>query len=201
MCGPKLCACWRIPRSSDRMNRELRTERQVKVRKERQKDRVTQDLEQAAETYGQVAHRYQEDLLLLNEVRRRMPAMRQREQRLRRTLRRSSESWGEQADYLRWRKTITRYWARCHPHSSAHPPPPPPLMFRTVSESQAARKEVVVADDSITFHIRFPATRPAGGNGGHHRNAWNSERRSRRPKLTCACSDGSLQCGATAFAA
>ncbi|NPT55479.1 DNA invertase [Paraburkholderia sp. 5N] len=145
------------------LNRRLETARNSSPAK-RQQDRVTQDLAQAQKRMDRLLTAYQEDLLSLNELRRRMPALRQREQSLQEELRGLSAQLVDQAAYLRLAETLTAFLGRLR--SSA-------ATLDVQDRQRITRllvKEVVVADDSITIRHSIPtATRPAGGNGGPSR--------------------------------
>jgi site-specific DNA recombinase len=82
------------------LNRRLETARNSSPTK-RQQDNVTQDLAQVQKRMDRLLTAYQEDLLSLNELRRRMPAMRQRKQRRQDELRSLSAQLVDQAAYLR----------------------------------------------------------------------------------------------------
>jgi site-specific DNA recombinase len=145
------------------LNRRLETARNSSPAK-RQQDRVTQDLAQAQKRMDRLLTAYQEDLLSLNELRRRMPALRQREQSLQEELRGLSAQLVDQAAYLRLAETLTAFLGRLR--SSA-------ATLDVQDRQRITRllvKEVVVADDSITIRHSIPtATRRAGGNGGPSR--------------------------------
>jgi hypothetical protein len=94
---------------------------------------------------------YQEDLLSLNELRRRMPAMRQREQRLQDELRSFSAQLVDPAAYLRLAETLTALLERLRSHAETLDVQDRQRITRLLV------KEVVVADDSIA--IRFPPPR------------------------------------------
>ena len=127
----------------------------------RQQESLTRDLTQARKRMDRLLTAYQEDLLSLDELRRRMPVLRQREQRLQGELQSLSAQLADQAAYLRLAENLSTFLARLHSNAQA-------LDVR--DRQRIARllvKEVVVADNSITIRHSIPtAARFAGGNGG-----------------------------------
>jgi site-specific DNA recombinase len=145
------------------LNRRLETARNSSPAK-RQQDRVTQDLTQAQKRMDRLLTAYQEDLLSLNELRRRMPALRKREQSLQEELRGLSAQLVDQAAYLRLAQTLTAFLGRLRSSAAALDVQDRQRITRLLV------KEVVVADDSITIRHSIPtATRAVGGNGGPSR--------------------------------
>jgi site-specific DNA recombinase len=142
------------------LNRRLETARNSSPTK-RQQDNLTQHLAQVQKRMDRLLTAYQEDLLSLNELRRHMPAMRQREQRLQDELRSLSAQLVDQAAYLRLAETLTAFLEHLHSHAET----------LEVQDRQRIRrllvKEVVVANGSITIRHSIPTTpRSAGGSGG-----------------------------------
>jgi site-specific DNA recombinase len=145
------------------LDRRLETARNSSPTK-RQQDRVTQDLAQVLKRMDRLLTAYQEDLLSLTELRRRMPALRQREQSLQDELRSLSAQLVDQAAYLRLAETLTAFLGRLRSHATTLDVQDRQRITRLLV------KEVVVADDSITIRHSIPtATRPAGGDGGPSR--------------------------------
>jgi site-specific DNA recombinase len=151
------------------LNRRLDTARNSSPTK-RQQDNVTQDLAQVQKRMDRLLTAYQEDLFSLNELRRRMPAMRQREQRLQDELRSLSAQLVDQAAYLRLAETLTAFLERLRSHAET---------LEVQDRQRITRllvKEVVVADDSITIRHSIPtAARSAGGSGGPSRPLGSSQ--------------------------
>jgi site-specific DNA recombinase len=151
------------------LNRRLETARNSSPTKRRQ-DSVTQDLAQVQKRMDRLLTAYQEDLLSLNELRRRMPAMRQREQRLQDELRSLSAQLVDQAAYLRLAETLTAFLERLRSHAQTLDVQDRQRITRLLV------KEVVVADDSITIRHSIPtAARSAGGSGGPSRPLGSSQ--------------------------
>jgi site-specific DNA recombinase len=145
------------------LDRRLETARNSSPVK-RQQDRVKQDLAQAQKRMDRLLTAYQEDLLSLNDLRRRMPALRQREQSLQEELRGLSAQLVDQAAYLRLAETLTAFLGRLRSHATTLDVQDRQRITRLLV------KEVVVADDSITIRHSIPtATRSAGGSGGPSR--------------------------------
>jgi hypothetical protein len=131
------------------LNRRLETARNSSPTKRRQ-DSVTQDLAQVQKRMDRLLTAYQEDLLSLKELRRRMPAMRQREQRLQDELRSLSAQLVDQAAYLRLAETLTAFLERLRAM-------PRPSTFRTVSASRdCSSRRLWWPTTASPFAIRFP---------------------------------------------
>jgi hypothetical protein len=151
------------------LNRRLETARNSSPTK-RQQDSVTQDLAQVQKRMDRLLTAYQEDLLSLNELRRRMPAMRQRELHLQDELRSLSALLVDQAAYLRLAETLTVFLERLRSHAETLDVQDRQRITRLLV------KEVVVADDSIIIRHSIPtAARSAGGSGGPSRPLGSSQ--------------------------
>jgi site-specific DNA recombinase len=102
---------------------------------------------------------YQEDLLSLDGLRRRMPDVRKREQAIRNELNAIESELADPAAYLRLAETVTGFLARLRETA------------KTLDVSERQRivrllvKEIVVAEDAIIIRHSIPATSssPAGG--------------------------------------
>ena len=142
------------------LNRRLEAARNSSPAK-RQQESLTRDLAQVHKSMDRLLTAYQEDLLSLNELRRRMPALRQREQRLQGELQSLSAQLADQAAYLRLAESLSAFLARLRGNAQT-------LDVRDRQRiSRLLVKEVVVADDSITIRHSIPtAARSAEGNGG-----------------------------------
>jgi len=103
---------------------------------------------------------YQEDLLSLDELRRRMPALRQREHSLQGELQSLSAQSADQAAYLRLAESLSTFLTRLHDNAQT----------LDVRERQRITrllvKEVVVADDRITIRHSIPTSVRSSGNAG-----------------------------------
>jgi len=102
---------------------------------------------------------YQEDLISLDDLRRRMPDVRKREQAIRTELDAIEGQLADHAAYLRVAETVTGFLARLRETA------------KTLDVSERQRivrllvKEIVVADDAITIRhsIPTPSGSPVGG--------------------------------------
>ena len=79
-----------------------------------QQDRLEHDLKQAQRGLERLLTAYQEDLLSLDELRRRMPELRQRETRLKAELEAQVAQLADQATYLRLAHTLREFLDRLH---------------------------------------------------------------------------------------
>jgi len=141
------------------LNRRLEAARNSSPAK-RQQESLTRDVAQAQKRMDRLLTAYQEDLLSLDELRRRMPALRQREQSLQGELQSLSAQLADQATYLRLAENLSAFLARLHSNAQT-------LDVRDRQRiTRLLVKEVVVADDSITIRHSIPtAARSGGGNG------------------------------------
>jgi site-specific DNA recombinase len=142
------------------LNRRLEAARNSSPAK-RQQESLTRDLAQVHKSMDRLLTAYQEDLLSLHELRRRMPALRQREQRLQGELQSLSAQLADQAAYLHLAHSLSAFLTRLRGNAQS-------LDVRDRQRiSRLLVKEVAVADDSITIRHSIPtAGRSAEGNGG-----------------------------------
>jgi site-specific DNA recombinase len=121
-------------------------------------DRITRELLQAQRRIERLLTAYQEDLLSLDELRRRMPELRQRESRLKAELESLSAQLADQATYLRLAHTLEEFLERMR--TQVHG-------LDVLERQRVVRllvKEVVVGDDGITIRHSIPhSSRPCGG--------------------------------------
>lgn len=121
-------------------------------------DRITRELLQAQRRIERLLTAYQEDLLSLDEPRRRMPELRQRESRLKAELESLSAQLADQATYLRLAHTLEEFLARLRTQVQG---------LDVLERQRVVRllvKEVVVGDDGITIrHQSRTRTGPAAG--------------------------------------
>jgi site-specific DNA recombinase len=102
---------------------------------------------------------YQEALMSIEELRERMPALRQREQKLRAELQAIADQENDRAAFLRLAETLTAFLARLHGAAD------------TLSITERQRivrlvvKEVLIGDDTITIRHSIPVSQgpPQGG--------------------------------------
>jgi len=124
-------------------------------------DSITRELLQAQRRLERLLTAYQEDLLSLDELRRRMPELRQRESRLKAELESLSSQLADQATYLRLAHTLGEFLERLRTQTKG---------LDVLERQRVVRlliKEVVVGDDSITIRHSIPnSQRPSGGSAG-----------------------------------
>lgn len=142
------------------LNRRLDAARNANPAKRRQ-DTLTRELARVRKSMDRLLTAYQEELLSLDELRRRMPALRQREQSLQAELQSLNSQLADQAAYLRLAQTLSAFLARLRSNAQS-------LDMRDRQRvTRLLVKEIVVADDSITIRHSIPtALRSPGGNDG-----------------------------------
>jgi site-specific DNA recombinase len=124
-------------------------------------DRITRELLLAQRRVERLMTAYQEDLLSLDELRRRMPELRQRETRLKAELESLSAQLADQATYLRLAHTLGEFLERLRTQVQG---------LDVLERQRVVRllvKEVVVGDDGITIRHSIPhSDRSSGGPAG-----------------------------------
>ena len=150
-------------------------------------DKVTRELLQAQRRVERLVTAYQEDLLGLDELRRRMPELRQRETRLKAELESLSDQLADQATYLRLAHTLGEFLQRLRSQADA---------LEVLERQRVVRllvKEVVVGHDRITIRHSIPhLSRPGGGSSGPIDTGLPSPtgERSRSGSLLCTWREG-----------
>jgi len=121
-------------------------------------DRITRELLLAQRRIERLLTAYQEDLFSLDELRRRMPQLRQRESRLKAELESLSSQLADQATYLRLAHTLGEFLERLRTQVQG---------LDVLGRQRVVRllvKEVVVGDDGITIRHSIPhSSQPSGG--------------------------------------
>jgi site-specific DNA recombinase len=124
-------------------------------------ERTTRELLQAQRRVERLLTAYQEDLLSLDELRRRMPELRQRETRLKAELESLNAQLVDQATYLRLAHTLGEFLEHLRAQAQG---------LDVLERQRVVRllvKEVVVGDDSITIRHSVPnSNRFSGGPAG-----------------------------------
>lgn len=142
------------------LNRRLEAARNSNPSKRRE-ETLNRELSQAQKRMERLVTAYQEELLSLNELRRRMPELRQREQTLQTELQSLIAQLVDQEAYLRLAETLGAFLARLQTNAQT---------VDVRDRQRIARllvKEVVVGNDSITIRHSIPtAIRSSGGNDG-----------------------------------
>ncbi len=121
---------------------------------------LRRELTQTSKRMERILTAYQEELLSLDELRRRMPELRQREQRLQTELNTLQAQVADQETYLRLAQTLAAFLESLRAHAKT----------LDVQERQRITrllvKEVVVGHDSITIRHSIPNAVRSGGGGG-----------------------------------
>ena len=149
-------------------------------------DRIVREMLQTQRRVERLLTAYQEDLLSLDELRRRMPELRQRETRLKAELDSLNAQLADQATYLRLAHTLGEFLERLRTQSQG---------LGVLERQRVVRllvKEVIVGDDSITIRHSIPtSSRPSGGPAGslNSRTAAADASGSRQDSLLCTWRD------------
>ena len=118
-------------------------------------DRIARELLQAQRRVERLLTAYQEDLLSLDELRRRMPELRQRETRLKAELESLNAQLADQATYL-----ATRSHAGRIPRASAHPGPEVWTCWNASASSDCSSRRSSSATTDITIRHSIPNVEP-----------------------------------------
>ena len=142
------------------LNRRLEAARNASPAKRRE-ETLTRELAQANKSMERLLTAYQEELLSLDELRRRMPELRRREQTLQAELEMLRTQVADQATYLRLAQTLSTFLQSLRANAQT-------LDVRDRQRiTRLLVKEVVVGDDSITIRHSIPnAVGSSGGNPG-----------------------------------
>ncbi len=114
-------------------------------------DRVERELLQSQRRIERLLTAYQEGLLNLDELRRRMPELRQRESRLKAEQESLTAQLADQATYLRLAHTLNEFLARFRDRAQTLDVPERQRVVRLLV------KEVVIGRDSITIRHSIPS--------------------------------------------
>jgi site-specific DNA recombinase len=126
----------------------------------RQREQALQrDLVRVGKNIERMVTAYQEDLLSLEQLRERMPALRQRERTLRTELQSIAEQTRERATYLRLAETLSAFLGRLREAADTLDIAERQRIVRLVI------KDVLVGDDTIVIRhcIPVPSAPPDGG--------------------------------------
>jgi site-specific DNA recombinase len=162
------------------LTRRLEAARNAHPAKRRQ-ETLERDLVRVRKSMERLLTAYQEDLLSLEELRRRMPALRQREQALQAELESLSAQFADQAAYLRLAQTLSAFLGRLREN----------VQTLDVAERQRIVrllvKEVVVGHDIITIRHSIPTTARSSGSGDDSSNPHGSSQNSRSDTSYALC--------------
>jgi site-specific DNA recombinase len=118
---------------------------------------LQRELAHVGKSIERLLRAYQEALMSIEELRERMPALRQREQKLRAELQAIADQANDRAVFLRLAETLTAFLARLHDAAD------------TLSITERQRivrlvvKDVLIGDDTITIRHSIPVGSPQGG--------------------------------------
>ena len=135
----------------DELNRRLEAAQNAAPTKRRQ-DALQRDLARVRKSMERLMTAYQEDLVSLDELRSRMPDLRQREQAAHAELQSITTQAQDRASYLRLAETLAAFLGRLR--SSAE-------TLDILERQRIVRllvKEILVADDAITIRHSIPVT-------------------------------------------
>ena len=126
-------------------------------------EQISRELLQAQRRAERLLTAYQEDLLSLDELRRRMPELRQRETRLKAELESLSAQLADQATYLRLAHTLGEFLQRLRSQVGGLDVPDRQRVVRLLV------REIVVGENVITIRHSIPLSdRSSGGPGTHN---------------------------------
>ena len=142
----------------EELERRLTAARNASPAKRRE-DTLQRELARVQKSADRLMTAYQEDLLSLDDLRRRMPELRKREQAMGGELSAIQSQLADRAGYLRLAETITSFLARLR------------ATAKTLDVSERQRivrllvKEILVSNDAIVIRHSIPAPTgsPAGG--------------------------------------
>jgi site-specific DNA recombinase len=142
----------------EELERRLTAARNASPAKRRE-DTLQRELARVQKSADRLMTAYQEDLLSLDDLRRRMPELRKREQAIGGELSAIQSQLADSAGYLRLAETITSFLARLR------------ATAKTLDVSERQRivrllvKEILVSNDAIVIRHAIPAPTgsPAGG--------------------------------------
>jgi site-specific DNA recombinase len=142
------------------LNRRLEAARNASPIK-RRKETLTHELAQARKRMERLLTAYQEELLSLNELRRRTPELRRREHTLQAELDALNTQVADQAAYLRLAQTLSTFLEGLRANATT---------LDVLERQRITRllvKEIAVGNDSITIRHSIPsAVRSSDGNQG-----------------------------------
>ena len=140
------------------LDRRLTTARNAGAAKKRE-DTLQRELDRVQKSADRLMTAYQEDLLSLDELRRRMPELRKREQVIGGELSAIQSQLADRAGYLRLAETITSFLSRLRTTAQT---------LDVIERQRIVRllvKEILVSNDAIVIRHSIPAptVSPTGG--------------------------------------
>jgi site-specific DNA recombinase len=141
----------------EELDRRLAAARNVGPTKRRE-DALQRELERAQGSIERLLTAYQEELLSLDDLRRRMPELRKREKAIRDELSAIDSQIADRAAYLRLADTLTNFLVRLREAAKTLDVPMRQRIVRLLV------REILVGDDKIIIRHSIPTTgSPAGG--------------------------------------
>ena len=141
---------------SAELDRRLKAARIAEPTRRRQES-LMQELARVSKSKERLVTAYQEDLLTLDELRRRMPELRRREQDIQAELQVLADQVADRAMYLRLAETLSAFLTRLRATAQS---------LDVLERQKIVRllvKEVLVADDTVVIRHSIPIqTRPPG---------------------------------------
>jgi site-specific DNA recombinase len=141
------------------LDRRLSVARDANPTKQRE-EVLRRELARVQKSMDRLMTAYQEDLLLLDDLRRRMPELRKREQATQAELSSLLTGLADRAGYLRLAETLTSFLQRLREAAKT---------LDILERHRIVRllvKEVLVADDAIVIRHSIPVTNDVPGAGG-----------------------------------
>jgi site-specific DNA recombinase len=135
------------------LNRRLDAARAAEPTR-RRKDVLERELKRTTKSIQRLVTAYQEDLLSLDELRRRMPELRTREQQMRAELQAIDDQAADRITFLRLAETLTAFLQRLHCSAQS---------LNITDRQRIVRllvKEILVDDNTITIRHSIPASSP-----------------------------------------
>jgi site-specific DNA recombinase len=125
----------------------------------RREETLQRELVRVQRSMERLMTAYQEDLLSLDNLRRRMPELRKREQTIRAELNAIENQLADRAGYLRLAETVTSFLARLRETAETLDVPERQRVVRLLV------KEILVSDDAIVIRHSIPGTGSPVGSG------------------------------------
>ena len=121
---------------------------------------VQRELNRVGKSIERLLSAYQEELLSLEQLRERMPALRQREQTLRAELQAIADQAMDRSNFLQLAETLAAFLARLRNAADT---------LDVLERQRIVRllvKEILIGDDTIVIRHSIPVTPPPSSNGG-----------------------------------
>jgi site-specific DNA recombinase len=140
------------------LDRRLAAARTADPARQRQ-NALQRDMARTRKSMDRLLTAYQEELLSLDELRRRMPELRQRERALQTELQAIIDQVNERAVYLRLAETLSAFLARLRSSADTLDIQERQRIVRLIV------REILIEGDSITIRHSIPVSKPPNGSG------------------------------------